>query len=180
MTQRVPQPGKWQYAKPKKTPGKVCVDCKTGGRPLTRPAPHPGPRCASDWNEEKRRKRLARAVKHVETTYGLSREDYDALYAFQGGRCALCRRATGASKRLAVDHDHYLARRHGHPEGEGCRACARGLVCSTCNDILAHFRDDPAAGVRIARYLQRWPIQWMDSGAASWQVIVGEGEDRVG
>jgi hypothetical protein len=153
--------GKWQYAKPKPTPGKVCRDCKEAGRPLTRPAPHPGPRCTTDWNTEKRRKRLARSVKHVERTYGLTDAEYNALYEFQGGRCALCRRATGASKRLAVDHDHTLARQHGHPEGKGCRECSRGLLCATCNDVVAHARDDAAYGRRLAAYLIQWPMTWM-------------------
>ena len=41
----------------------------------------------------------------VERTYGLTAEQYDALLARQGGRCAICR-ARPKSKRLAVDHDH--------------------------------------------------------------------------
>lgn len=169
---RSPQPGKWRYKKPAPTPDKVCKDCLVEHQvkfpaastiPSTRrrPAPHPGPRCSTHHREKQRAQRMSRAVRHVETTYGLTAEEYDELYRFQGGRCAICRRATGASKRLAVDHDHVLARQHGHPEGKGCGSCCRGLLCSLCNDTLAHLRDDPAAFERAADYLRNWPTKKM-------------------
>jgi hypothetical protein len=151
---RAPAPGKWRYKKPEKTPGKVCKDCKTEPhRGLARPAPHPGPRCATHWNEEKRRKRVARSVKHVETTYELADEEYQALYRLQGGRCYTCQRANGTTKRLAVDHNHRLPCTAVHGQAKGCRKCVRGLLCSLCNDVLAHLRDDPAAALRIHEYL---------------------------
>lgn len=158
--------GKWQYKKPKPTPGKVCVDCKAAGRPLTRPAPFPGPRCATDNTAIKRARRLARSVRHVEVTYDISDEEYNALYAFQGGRCALCPRATGATKRLAVDHDH--RRGCGHDPAKGCKKCVRGLVCGPCNDVLAHFRDEPMAGMRIYQYLIGSPWARLQDGETSW------------
>jgi hypothetical protein len=151
---RAPAPGKWRYKKPEKTPGKVCKDCKAEPhRGLARPAPHPGPRCATHWNEEKRRKRVARSVKHVETTYELTDEEYQALYEFQGGRCFICRRANGTTKRLAVDHNHRLPCTAVHGQTKGCRQCVRGLLCSLCNDTIAHLRDDPLAAARIIEYL---------------------------
>lgn len=99
-----------------------------------------------------RARRLARSVRHVQRTYNISDEDYNRLYAAQGGRCALCRRATGTSKRLAVDHDHACC-----PGPRSCGRCVRGLVCSVCNDVLAHFRDDASAFQRGADYLKTWP-----------------------
>jgi hypothetical protein len=159
---RSPQPGKWRYPKTAPTPGKQCKDCVAQGFGATkRPAPYEGPRCATHHNERRRAQRMSRAVRHVENTYGLTAQEYDELYRFQGGRCAICRRATGASKRLAVDHDHVLARQHGHPEGKGCGSCCRGLLCSLCNDTLAHLRDDPAAFERAADYLRNWPTKKM-------------------
>jgi hypothetical protein len=72
--------------------------------------------------------------------YGLGPGDYERIYAAQGGRCAICRRATGATKKLAVDHDHAT--------GE-----VRGLLCSSCNRAIGHLRDDPEAFMRAQIYL---------------------------
>lgn len=156
--------GKWQYAKQAATPGKVCRDCKAEGRPLTRPAPYPGPRCFSCHNAAKRNRRLASKIRHVERTYGLTAEQYDALYVLQGGRCAICQVATGASKRLAVDHDHHQAMLDGHAPDKGCPSCIRGLVCSTCNSALAHARSQVAFFERGAEYLRKWPMRRMADG----------------
>lgn len=165
---------RWQYPQAKPTPGKVCIDClvehqqtfpsaRTVPATKRRPAPYPGPRCATHHRETLRARRIARKVKHVETTYSLTAEQYDALYAFQGGRCALCRRATGASKRLTVDHDHACC-----IGPKSCGRCVRGLVCSTCNDVLAHFRDSPAAFELGKAYLEWWPAQRLAAGNPSW------------
>lgn len=86
----------------------------------------------------------------VERTYGITGEDYEALLAFQGGKCALCQRATGKSKRLAVDHDHKT--------GE-----VRGLLCGTCNKILGHARDDVAFFDRSMAYLMYPPFLMMQA-----------------
>lgn len=152
------KPQRYSYPKAKPTPGKVCIDCVAevgmlpGAKVSTRPAPHPGPRCATHHREKLRGRRIARKIKHVETTYSLTAEEYDAIYQAQGGKCAWCRRATGASKRLAVDHDHACC-----IGPRSCGRCVRGLLCSTCNDVLAHFRDSPEAIERGASYLRSWP-----------------------
>lgn len=143
---------KWQYARAAPTPGKECIDCRAAERPLTRPAPFPGPRCYSDDIAARKAAKKRAKAKRVEKTYTLTSEDYDKLYRFQAGRCAGCRRATGASKRLAVDHDHMCC-----PGPTSCGKCVRGLMCSDCNRILGHFRDDAVAFERMAAYLREWP-----------------------
>jgi hypothetical protein len=160
--------GKWQYKKPEPTPGKECKDCRAepafGGPQITRlrPAPHPGPRCHTHHNAEKRRRRLASKQRHVTRNFELSPEEYDELYEYQGGRCALCRRAKGTgSKRLAVDHDHHQAMLDGHHPDKGCRNCVRGLVCSDCNDVLAHARSMASFFDLGAAYLRQWPWKMM-------------------
>lgn len=157
---------RWQYDKPRATPGRVCVDCLAEvdndlHRLRTRrPAPHPGPRCATHHNAKKRNARIARKVRHVENTYGLTAEEYDALYRFQGGECALKCGAKGTgAKRLAVDHDHHQAMLDGHAPDKGCNRCIRGLLCSTCNDVLAHARSNPRYGYLLAAYLEDWPMR---------------------
>lgn len=143
---------KWQYAKAAPTPGKECVDCKAAGRALTRPAPFPGPRCYSDDIAFRKAQKKRTKAKRIEKVYGLTEEQRDALYRAQGGRCFGCRRATGASKALAVDHDHACC-----PGPTSCGKCVRGLLCDYCNRTLGHYRDDPAAFDRMAGYLREWP-----------------------
>lgn len=82
----------------------------------------------------------------VMKTYGLKEGEYQALYEAQGGACAICRRAKGLKKKLAVDHDH-------------ATGYVRGLACSTCNRILGHLRDDPELAMNIVRYLTEPPAQ---------------------
>ena len=126
----------------------------------TRKAPYPGPRCYSCHNERKRELRLRNHGRRVTTVYGITPEQYEALLEFQGGKCAICRRAgdgaaVGArrgAKRLAVDHDHACC-----VGPTSCGRCVRGLVCAVCNDVLAHFRDDPLAFARAIEYLGCWP-----------------------
>lgn len=121
-----------------------CKDCLPGVPRLVR---RPGPRCA----EHARAFRLARAkIKHgrwILSTYGITSEEYDAIYAAQGGKCAICQRATGARKKLSVDHDHAT--------GE-----VRGLLCTPCNrDVLGHLRDSVMALLRAVRYLLHPPAR---------------------
>jgi Recombination endonuclease VII len=131
---------------------RTCVDCREAGRPLTRPAPHPGPRCATDWRLERKRRLQVRRDSHRHDRYGLTPEEYARLFEAQGRRCAICRRATGASKALAVDHDHTCC-----PGPTSCGRCVRGLLCGPCNSTMAHFRDDPELFRRAIRYLREWP-----------------------
>lgn len=124
----------------------ICKDCYPDGPdPWTqkknyRPAPHPGPRCATHHRSKRRAQREAARALRLLKTYGITLEQYDALYAAQGGVCFICQRATGKSKKLAVDHDH-------------ATGYVRGLLCSVCNNTLGHLRDDEKAAYRIYQYL---------------------------
>lgn len=131
-----------------------CKDCIAEKITANRPAPWPGPRCTSHHNQRKRDLRLQSKERHVLNTYGLTPEQYNRQLAFQGGKCAICRRATGASKRLAVDHDHACC-----IGPVSCGRCPRMLLCSTCNDVLAHFRDVPETFERAAAALRNWPTR---------------------
>lgn len=117
-----------------------CKDC--GGGPK-RPAPYPGPRCATHHRARKKALREAAHGRSILKTYGITKEQYEELYAAQDGVCFICQRATGKTKKLAVDHDHKTG-------------YVRGLLCSTCNKILGHLRDDDYAASRIVSYLM-WP-----------------------
>lgn len=96
--------------------------------------------CATHRRAELTRQRKAKGGSHVERTYGISQADVHELLLFQGGRCWLCRRATGATKSLAVDHDHRTSE-------------VRGRLCGPCNQFIGKLRDDPEAADRLLRYL---------------------------
>lgn len=152
-------PDRWQYAKPAATPGKVCKNAGQDAAHRRRPAPHPGPRCETCHRAERQARKARRHASAVRRRFGITDEEYQRLYAAQGGRCFICRRANGRSKHLAVDHDHACLA--GHDPKVGCPKCVRGLLCSDCNRMLGRFREDAAAFERAARYLRHPPASVM-------------------
>lgn len=134
----------------------LCKDCKAIGLENRRPIAKAG-RCATHNRERRRALRKRAHGRRLEVVYGITAEFYEALLFAQGGLCAICQRARGVSKKLSVDHDHKQAVLDGHPPETGCRECVRGLLCGTCNKMLGHLRDDPAAFSRAAAYLLDWP-----------------------
>lgn len=117
-------------------PLKSCKDCGS----TTRALKAPGPRCATCLRALKKAQKRAAHGRWILKTYGLTLEQYEALYEAQGGVCYICQRATGKTRRLAVDHDH-------------ATGYVRGLLCKPCNSVLAHFRDDAATAWRAYDYL---------------------------
>lgn len=91
----------------------------------------------------------------IKKRYGISGADYWALYEFQQSLCAICRKARGVTKRLAVDHDHHKGCAHDHKKG--CANCIRGLLCSYCNILLGRAQDDPEFFRRAIKYLESPP-----------------------
>lgn len=146
------------------TPAPLCKDCYPKGHGVNssmvvkkkpRPAPYPGPRCTTHWRERKKEVKAANHEKRVQNTYGLEKGEYAQLYTFQGGLCSLCRRATGASRRLSVDHDH-------------ATGDVRGLLCRPCNSLLGHARDKVEFFRRCILYLNLPPCQMMREGWDRW------------
>lgn len=90
----------------------------------------------------------------ISKTYGISSDQYAAMYELQGGRCYICQRLS-PSRRLAVDHDHDTGR-------------VRGLLCPDpergCNHaILGPLEASPggalAAAKRMVEYLVDPPFE---------------------
>lgn len=119
---------------------RVCKDCVDIAKP--RPAPYPGPRCATHYRAFRKAQKKHNHEKRVVAVYGLEVGDYERMYQEQGGTCAICQRATGARKRLAVDHDHDTG-------------LVRGLLCGPCNQMVGYFRNSVDAFYRAAAYLER-------------------------
>jgi Recombination endonuclease VII len=71
--------------------------------------------------------------------YGITIEQYHAMFVRQGGRCAIC--GTAESK-LVVDHNHRTGR-------------VRELLCHLCNAMIGCAREDIAILTSAVAYLQR-------------------------
>lgn len=106
---------------------------------------------------------------HILREYGVTANEYRALFRAQGGRCYGCRKADGSARRLGVDHDHLT--------GE-----VRALVCTgsrnanTCNRLIAIH--DRAALLRLAAILSDPPparavLQAMRAGELILPSLVG-------
>jgi hypothetical protein len=124
-----------------------CVDCGPGAKP--RKVTRPGPRCATHHRGRRRRTSESRWAAHLLKTYRMAVEQYWKMYEQQGGVCCICQRATGRAKHLSVDHDHACC-----DKPPTCGGCTRGLLCTVCNKLLGHLRDDPAAFSRAVNYLR--------------------------
>lgn len=120
-----------------------------------RPAPEQGPRCATHWRAYKKARAAADRNRHIRNTYKIEPGDYKAIYDAQGGKCYICRRATGAARSLAVDHDHKCC-----PGRKSCGKCIRAILCGSCNKgVLGHLRDDVDALRRAIEVVERHPAQ---------------------
>lgn len=122
-------------------------ECKNCGS-TTRKLSKPGPRCATCFRVVSKQRRDKARDKHYTATYGISLEEYDRLYKFQEGTCYICRRATGKTKHLAVDHSH--------DTGE-----VRGLLCGPDNQLIGRARDNIDYFKRAIEYLEDPPYRRM-------------------
>lgn len=118
--------------------GRKCVHC-AGAIPPEKQI------SARYCSEECRREHVGADIRRrsmLKRNYGLTPEDFDALLASQGGRCAICRSDDpGAKGMWHVDHCHDAG-------------TVRGLLCSACNTGLGQFKDRPDVLRAAADYLE--------------------------
>lgn len=79
--------------------------------------------------------------------FGVTKSQYRQMLESQGGRCAICPAEFGYLRKgkpakLAVDHCHKTKK-------------VRGLLCSSCNNGLGRFKDDPTLLRTAADYLEK-------------------------
>ena len=98
--------------------------------------------------------RQGRNLKH---RYGISRADYAALLARQGGVCAICGKPP--EKTLCVDHCHSTGR-------------IRGLLCRKCNFGLGCYAEDQAALVAALAYLGHGAFARGGAGSAAQRALL--------
>jgi len=92
-------------------------------------------------NKERAKKNQQRAS--WKRLYGISEDEYNEMLVTQNFRCAMCGiHQSKLNKSLSVDHNHAT--------GE-----IRGLLCSDCNFILGHAKDNPGTLQAGINYLRR-------------------------
>jgi hypothetical protein len=86
--------------------------------------------------------------------YGVTREQFDALLAAQGGGCAVCATTEPGGNGWHVDHDHQCCgtlnvaiRRR------SCGKCTRGVLCGACNLAMGRLRDRPDLLLKMHDYI---------------------------
>jgi hypothetical protein len=116
-------------------------------------------RTKAEMVKARARARSAR-IQNLRVRHNMTLDQYFDLLAFQDGLCYICRRAKGVTRALAVDHDHGIAKvACAHENNESCINCWRGLLCSKCNSMVAHARDDVMVFWRAIDYLQHPPAR---------------------
>lgn len=95
------------------------------------------------WKAENLEKRQEQGRRHaLKKKFGLTLEEYDEMFAVQGGACAICESKRKTSRRLAVDHCHQTGR-------------VRGLLCSRCNTGLGQFGDSLEGLIAAVSYMRK-------------------------
>lgn len=76
---------------------------------------------------------------HLATTYGMLKDEYDAMFLAQSGACKICNNVS--TRNLCVDHCHATGQ-------------VRGLLCVKCNASLGNMNDSPVLLRRAAEYIE--------------------------
>jgi hypothetical protein len=94
---------------------------------------------------------------HLRRRFNLTPEQFDAMVARQGGRCAICRTTEpGGKGTWHIDHDHTCCpTKASEPT---CGNCVRGLLCRACNSLLGLAADDPERLIAAAGYLRQYEL----------------------
>lgn len=78
---------------------------------------------------------------HLRKKYNLTLDEFEDRAALVDYKCEICGSEEQTHKNLVVDHNHNT--------GE-----VRGLLCSSCNQGLGHFKDSPYVLKKALDYLQ--------------------------
>jgi hypothetical protein len=88
---------------------------------------------------------LARRRRYrLKERYGLTLDEWEAVFAAQGHCCAICKMTTSSrsNRTWCTDHDHETHK-------------VRGILCHFCNWMLGKMKDDPAHFQAFIDYLQQ-------------------------
>ncbi len=73
--------------------------------------------------------------------YGISLQEYDAMFDSQHGVCKICGGVNKSGKRLSVDHNHLTGK-------------VRGLLCQSCNFMVGLSQENSDILLKTALYLR--------------------------
>lgn len=107
-------------------------------------------RLRAKWSPERKEQAKADFRRwHLKNLYGITPEQFDAMYTAQGGVCEICRSAERSSRgrfnRLHVDHCHLTGQ-------------VRGLLCTSCNATLGRIDENPMIARSIADYIEKYQV----------------------
>jgi hypothetical protein len=117
----------------------VCIPCYTA-RYRAKHAANPEP---------ERTRGRSKSFKYHLAKYDLTVEQYEAMFAAQGGVCAICGEECKTRYRLAVDHNHET--------GEN-----RGLLCQGCNFGIGHFSESVDRMQSAIQYIEKYNSPQVD------------------
>lgn len=134
---------------------KICTKCKIG-KPLTEffkakdQKSGLSPSCKTCNMAQSRAWAIKNRDKHkfysLKTDTGITRQQYEELFAQQDGVCAICSKiasVTDPNKKLAVDHNHKTG-------------FVRGLLCHKCNLALGYLKDDVELFEKAIYYIKNY------------------------
>jgi hypothetical protein len=79
-------------------------------------------------------------ARNLKSKYGLTVDQYNAMFTAQGGKCIICGEPERPGKRLGVEHDHATNR-------------VRGLACERCNRAIGLVQESSVTLRAAADYL---------------------------
>ncbi len=88
---------------------------------------------------------------HLQRAYGITGDEYEALWQTQGGRCAACHRPEKETQEPNFPYYRRLAVDHCHKTG-----IIRGLLCSTCNQTFGAMGESPERIRGLLAYAEKW------------------------
>lgn len=131
---------KKNYYKKREPVLKVC-DCGEEFIAKRKDHIHCHPYCSQKYNPNKPIWDAKRREWKLKKNYGISVEDYNAMFIAQEGRCKICKRhQTELKKNLHVDHKH----------SDGT---VRSLLCQKCNHAIGLLNDDPSIIAAALEYV---------------------------
>lgn len=75
-------------------------------------------------------------------TYGISLVEWNALFAKQEEKCAICRGVAKTQRHWHLDHCHDTRK-------------IRGILCNHCNLMIGHAKDNPSVLIAASEYLRK-------------------------